>query len=62
MKKLRNLLFIGLVYTLINSCSGYEPIFSSKNLQFQINDYEINGDQIIGNKIFDQLILLLFKI
>ena len=55
MKKLRNLLFIGLVYTLINSCSGYEPIFSSKNLQFQINDYEINGDQIIGNKIFSKL-------
>ena len=28
----------------INGCAGYEPIFSSSNLQFKITDYVIKGD------------------
>ena len=39
----------------INGCAGYEPIFGSTNLQFEIADYSIEGNKILGNKIYSQL-------
>ena len=40
---------------LLNGCAGYEPIFSSKNLQFKISNYTLQGDKILGNKIYSKL-------
>ena len=40
---------------LLSSCAGYEPIFSSKNLQFKISNYTLQGDKILGNKIYSKL-------
>ena len=39
----------------INGCTGYEPIFGSTNLQFEIADYSIEGNKILGNKIYSKL-------
>ena len=39
----------------INGCAGYEPIFSSSNLQFKITDYVIKGDKKLGNQIYSKL-------
>jgi len=39
----------------INGCAGYEPIFGSTNLQFEIADYSIEGNKILGNKIYSKL-------
>ena len=49
MKKIANLIFIILFLIFISGCSGYKPIFASKNLQFQISDYSIEGNKILGN-------------
>jgi len=38
-----------------NGCAGYEPIFGSTNLQFEIADYSIEGNKILGNKIYSKL-------
>ena len=47
---------ISLIFlTNISSCSGYKPIFSSKNLEFEIADYKITGDKKIGNQIYSRL-------
>ncbi len=40
---------------LLNGCSGYKPIFSSENLNFEIINHVIEGDKILGNKIYSQL-------
>jgi hypothetical protein len=39
----------------INGCAGYEPIFGSTNIQFEIVDYSIEGNKILGNKIYSKL-------
>ena len=58
MKKIAHpiLLFILLIF--INGCVGYEPIFSSTNLQFEIADYSIEGNKILGNKIYSKVYTL----
>ena len=45
--------FILLAY--ITACVGYEPIFSSTKLQFEIADYSIKADKKLGNQIYSQL-------
>ena len=45
--------FILLVY--INACTGYQPIFGSSNLQFEIADYSIIGNKKLGNQIYSKL-------
>jgi hypothetical protein len=54
MKK-RNLTIIILLLLIISGCAGYEPIFGSKNLQFKISSYSIEGDKNLGNKIYYKL-------
>ena len=46
-----------LIFLLINigACSGYKPIFSSSNLEFEITDYSIKGDKKLGNQIYSRL-------
>jgi len=43
---------------IISGCVGYEPIFGSKNIKFKITNYSIEGNKILGNKIYAQLLNL----
>jgi len=55
MKKIAYSILSFILIVLINGCSGYEPIFGSRNLQFEIADYSIEGNKILGNKIYSRL-------
>ena len=44
-----------LILICIYSCAGYEPIFSSSNLEFKITDYVIKGDKKLGKQIYSKL-------
>ena len=54
MRKINTILSI-ILLIFVNGCAGYEPIFSSKNVKFAIEKYSIEGDKIIGNKIYSKL-------
>ena len=55
MKKIIYPIFSFILLLFINGCAGYEPIFGSTNLQFKIADYSIEGNKILGNKIYSKL-------
>ena len=55
MKKIIYPIFSFILLLVINGCAGYEPIFGSTNLQFEIADYSIEGNKILGNKIYSKL-------
>ncbi len=55
MKKITYLIFAFIVLIFISECAGYKPIFGSTNIQFDIADYSIKGDKIIGKKIYSRL-------
>ena len=55
MKKISYLLISLILLINISACSGYKPIFSSSNLEFEIADYSISGDKKLGNKIYVKL-------
>ena len=55
MKKITYLIFTFVLLIFISGCAGYKPIFGSKNLQFEIADYAIKGNKILGNKIYSKL-------
>ena len=55
MKKIVYPIFSFILLLFINGCAGYEPIFGSTNLQFEIADYSIEGNKILGNKIYSKL-------
>ena len=55
MKKIAYPIFSLILLIFINGCAGYEPIFGSTNLQFEIVDYSIKGNKILGNKIYSKL-------
>jgi len=55
MKKIFHLLSSLILVICISSCAGYEPIFSSSNLEFKIADYSIAGEKKLGNKIYSKL-------
>ena len=54
MKKVIYPIFSFILLLFINGCTGYEPIFGSTNLQFEIEDYSIEGNKILGNKIYSK--------
>ena len=58
MKKILYPVFILAAFILINQCAGYKPIFSTTNIQFKIVDKEINGDKLLGNKLYSKLDVL----
>ena len=58
MKKVIYPIFSFILLLVINGCAGYEPIFGSTNLQFEIADYSIEGNKILGNKIYSKLYIL----
>jgi len=39
----------------LNNCAGYKPVFNTTNFQFKIDNYLIEGDKKIGNKIYLKL-------
>ena len=55
MKKITYPIFSFILLVFINGCAGYEPIFGSTNLQFEIAGYSIEGNKILGNKIYSKL-------
>ena len=55
MKKIFCIISIWISCILISSCVGYEPIFSSKALQFKIAKYSLNGDEQLSNQIYKKL-------
>ena len=55
MKKVIYLIIPLILLICINACSGYKPIFSSSNMQFEIADYVIEGDKKLGNQIYSKL-------
>ena len=55
MKKITYLVFTSIIFIFIYGCTGYKPIFGSSNLEFKIADYSVNGDKIIGKKIYSRL-------
>ena len=58
MKKITHLIASFILIFCINACTGYEPIFSSTQLQFKIADYSIKGDKKLGNQIYSHLYTL----
>ena len=55
MKKITYLFFPFILLILASGCAGYKPIFNSENLKFDIAEYSIVGDKMLGNKIYSQL-------
>ena len=55
MKKKFYLFFPIILLIFINGCGGYKPIFGSSNLQFEIANYSIEGDKILGKRIYSKL-------
>ena len=55
MKKISYLIFSFVFLLLINECTGYKPIFSSTNLLFKIAEHSIEGNQVLGKKIYSKL-------
>ena len=55
MKKIYYLISLFVLLILINGCAGYERIFSSTNLQFNISSSTIEGDKQLGNIIYSKL-------
>ena len=55
MKKIFKFILPFIFLFLAIGCAGYEPIFSAKSIKFEIADYTLQGDKILGNKIFSKL-------
>ena len=55
MKKIFYLTFLISLFIFVNDCAGYKPIFGSTSLQFEISNYDIEGDKILGNKLYSKL-------
>tara|TARA_B100001123_G_C15308972_1_gene1023666 strand:- start:2041 stop:2532 length:492 start_codon:yes stop_codon:yes gene_type:complete len=55
MKKIFNIAFLIFIFISLNECTGYKPIFGSSNLKFQIEEYEVEGDRKLGNKLYAKL-------
>jgi len=55
MNKILNLITLFFFLIFLNACAGYKPIFKTSNLKFQIVDYSIKGDKVLGRQIYSQL-------
>ena len=45
--------FTALIF--FTSCSGYKPIFSSTNLNFEISSHLISGNKRLGNQLYTKI-------
>ena len=55
MKKIYYLIILLLFVIFSTGCAGYKPIFGSKNLEFKILEYSLEGDKKIGNIVYSKL-------
>ena len=55
MNKITYLTISVILLIYINACTGYKPIFSSTDLQFDIAEYSIKGNKKLGNQIYSKL-------
>ena len=55
MKKNTFSILLIMLLIFINGCSGYKPIFSSTNLEFDIANYSLENDKTLGKKIYLKL-------
>ena len=55
MKRITFLIFTIILIISISGCAGYKPIFQSTNLQFKITNHAIEGNKVLGNKIYSNL-------
>ena len=55
MKKIFRLILILFFTIYVYSCSGYKPIFSSSELNFNIAEYSLSGDKNLGNQNYLKL-------
>ena len=55
MKKIYYLIILLLFVIFSTGCAGYKPIFGSKNLDFKILEYSLEGDKKIGNIVYSKL-------
>ena len=55
MKKKSYIFLNFILFFLIASCAGYEPIFSSTSFKYNIVDHSVNGEKIIAKRIYSKL-------
>jgi len=55
MKKIFYLTFLVTLFIFVNDCSGYKPIFGTTSLQFEISNYDIEGNKVLGDKLYSKL-------
>ena len=55
MRKVTYLISVLFFLSLMNSCTGYKPIYGSTNLKFKIAEYIIEGNEEIGNNLYNKL-------
>ena len=55
MKKIKYFSIAFVLLILVNGCAGYEPIFRTTNLQFEIADYSIKGNKNLARQIYTKL-------
>ena len=55
MKKITYFVCSIFLLIIIHGCVGYEPIFESNNLNFKISSHSIEGNKILGKKIYSKL-------
>ena len=55
MKNCKKIFIMTILVCFLNSCTGYTPIFSEKNINFKIEKIEKKGDQKIGNFLVENL-------
>ncbi len=55
MKKIYYYIISLIIILSIYSCAGYEPIFNTSKLKFNIAEYKIEGDKKLSNQIYSKL-------
>ena len=55
MKKIIYFYISLIIFVYINACTGYKPIYTSQNLNFEIIDYSISGDKKLAKQIYSKL-------
>ena len=55
MKKITYLILLFIIFTKLTGCQGYVPIFNSEDIKIKISEYSLEGDKILGNKIYTKL-------
>ncbi len=55
MKKISYILMSLILLINVFACTGYKPIFASAKIEFNIGSHKIEGNKLLGNKIFSDI-------